>query len=117
MSAGLRGLCSQRALARRAPLRASGETTAFRWVNGSADGVPGVTLDLFDDVAVVSGHEVEDLRPVAEAAAALVPLRAAYAKYRPKEARTVQAEQGRPRAAYPAPRRRRWRRWTSARPA
>ena len=93
MSAGL-GTLLARALARRAPIRASGETTAFRWVNGSADGVPGVTLDLFDDVAVVSGHEVADLRPVAEAAAALVPLRAAYGKYRPKEARTVQAEQG-----------------------
>jgi len=83
----------ERALARRAPLRASGETTAFRWLNGAADGVPGVTVDLFGDVAVVSGHDVTDLHPVAEAAAGLVPLRAAYAKYRPKEARTVQAEQ------------------------
>jgi 23S rRNA (cytosine1962-C5)-methyltransferase len=92
VSAGLRTLLD-RALTRRAPLRASGETTAFRWVNGAADGMPGVTVDLFEDVAVVSGHDVEDLRPVAEAAAGLVPLRAAYAKYRPKEARTVQTEQ------------------------
>lgn len=91
MSSQLRGLL-QRALARRAPLRASEETTAFRWVNGQADGVPGVTLDLFGDVAVVSGYEVEDLRPVAEVAAGLFPLRAAYAKYRPREARTVQTE-------------------------
>ena len=92
MSTGL-GTLLARALARRAALRASGETTAFRWLIGAADGVPGVTVDLFGDVAVVSGHEVADLRPVAEAAAALVPLRAAYAKYRPKEARRVQGEQ------------------------
>lgn len=91
MSAPLRGLL-QRALARRAPLRASGRTTAFRWVNGQADGVPGVTVDLFGDVAVVSGYGVKDLRPVAETAAGLFPLRAVYAKDRPKEARTVQAE-------------------------
>ena len=91
MSAQLRATL-ERALRRRAPLRTSGETTAFRWVNGEADGLPGVTVDLFADVAVVSGYGVEELHPVAEAAAGLVPLRAAYAKHRPKEARTVERE-------------------------
>lgn len=91
MSAHLRDTLA-RALGRRKALRGSEETTAFRWLNGEADGLPGVTVDLFGDVAVVSGYDVDDLLPVAQAASAVVPLRAAYAKHRPKEARTVQAE-------------------------
>ncbi len=39
---------------RRSPLRKSGQTNAYRIFHADADGVPGVTVDWFDAVAVVS---------------------------------------------------------------
>jgi 23S rRNA (cytosine1962-C5)-methyltransferase len=85
MSTAVRALLS-RALRRRASLRSDGETTAFRWLNGAGDGAPGLTVDLFGDVAVLSTYAEEDPEPVADAACALLPLRAVYLKRRPKEA-------------------------------
>jgi len=85
MSAAVRALLV-RALERRAPLRADARTTAFRWMNGAADGAPGVTLDLFADVAVLSTYGEDDPGPLASAAASVLPLRAVYLKRRPREA-------------------------------
>lgn len=42
-----------RALALRASLAASGETTGFRCVNGESDGLPGLVLDRYGDTGVV----------------------------------------------------------------
>jgi 23S rRNA (cytosine1962-C5)-methyltransferase len=41
------------ALRRRDALLASGDTTGFRWVNGENDGLPGVIIDRYADVAVL----------------------------------------------------------------
>ncbi len=41
------------ALQRRNSLLASGETTGFRWVNGESDGLPGLIVDRYADVAVL----------------------------------------------------------------
>lgn len=41
------------ALARRAELAASGETTGYRLVHGENDGLPGLVVDRYDDVVVV----------------------------------------------------------------
>ena len=40
---------------RRAPLR-SGATTAYRWLFGEGDGLPGITVDLYDQFAVVATY-------------------------------------------------------------
>lgn len=81
----------------RAPLRAAvPETTAYRVVNGEADGLSGVTVDWFDGVAVVSLYH--SLQPAEEDAlveavgAALRP-RSVYLKRRPREARVVATTQ------------------------
>src|SRR5215813_13573543 len=87
-----------RALERRAPLREGGRTTAFRWLNGAADGTPSLTLDLFGDVGVLSTYDAQDPAPVADAAMALLPLRAVYAKARPREAGTLRGEERAERA-------------------
>lgn len=87
-----------RALERRAPLREEGRTTAFRWLNGAGDGIPGLTLDLFGDVGVLSTYDAQDPAPLADAAMGLLPLRAVYAKARPREAGTVRSEERAARA-------------------
>jgi len=97
MSGAARGLL-ERALRRRAPLRADGRTTAFRWVNGAGDGAPGLTLDLFADVGVLSLYGAQDSAEVADAAMGLVPLRALYVKERPREAGTLGSEERSARA-------------------
>ena len=84
MSGSLSALLA-RALARRASLRISGETTAFRWVNGAADGFPGITVDLFGSVAVANLYEVE-APELPQALWAAHRLRAVYVKSRPREA-------------------------------
>ncbi len=79
----------EQALSRRAlPAR----TDAFRWVNGEADGFPGVMLDRLGEVAVLSLYR--ELSPVEEQALADAVMsvgrtRALYLKRRPKEARVV----------------------------
>jgi len=100
MSRQARGLLA-RALDRRAPLREDGRTTAFRWINGVADGFPALTLDLFGDVGVLSTYDETDSTPVADAALELLPLRAVYGKARPREAGTLRGEE---RAARAPPR-------------
>jgi 23S rRNA (cytosine1962-C5)-methyltransferase len=41
----------------RAPLRApDGETTAYRWLYGESDGLPGVVVDLYGDYAIVETY-------------------------------------------------------------
>jgi 23S rRNA (cytosine1962-C5)-methyltransferase len=80
----------RRAWERRAPLREDPRTTAFRLVHGGPDGVPDVTVDVFEYVHVVSLYR--DFSPVEEAElldaaeAAWAP-RSLYLKRRPKEAR------------------------------
>ncbi|QRO00652.1 class I SAM-dependent rRNA methyltransferase [Archangium violaceum] len=75
---------------RRAPLREDPRTTAFRLINGAPDGVPDVTVDVFEHVHVVSLYR--DFMPAEEVAlldaveAAWAP-RSVYLKRRPREAR------------------------------
>jgi 23S rRNA (cytosine1962-C5)-methyltransferase len=97
MSSGARALLA-RALERRTPLRQDGSTSAFRWVNGAGDGIPGLTLDLFGDVGVLSTYDAQDPGPVADAAMELLPLRAVYGKARPREAGTLRGEERAERA-------------------
>lgn len=97
MSGGVRALLA-RALRRRAPLREDGRTTAFRWLNAAGDGIPGLTLDLFGEVAVLSTYDAEDPAPVADAAMQLANLRAVYLKRRPREAGTLGGEERAARA-------------------
>ena len=80
----------RRAHERRAPLRAHPSTTAYRLVHGAADGVPDVTVDVFESLHVVSLYR--DLSPDEEEAllgdldAAWAPP-CVYLKRRPREAR------------------------------
>ncbi|HZW89590.1 MAG TPA: class I SAM-dependent methyltransferase, partial [Myxococcaceae bacterium] len=97
MNAGARALLA-RALERRAPLREDGRTTAFRWLNGAADGTPALTLDLFADVGVLSTYDAQDPAAVADAAMGLLPLRALYVKDRPREAGTLRGDERAARA-------------------
>src|SRR6516164_156832 len=97
MTPGARAVLA-RALGRRAALREDGRTTAFRWLNGIADGTPALTLDLFGDVGVLSTYDAQDPAPVADAAMELLPLRALYVKDRPREAGTLRGEERAARA-------------------
>ena len=80
------------ARARRAPLLDSRHTTAFRMVNGEADGVPGATVDWFDGVAVLSLYRSlpeESERALVEACAEALSARAVYLKRRPRDGRAA----------------------------
>lgn len=62
----------------RQPLRQRGDNTAFRWLFGEGDGLPGLTVDLYNDVAVVATYadSVETLLPwLCEALRQTTPLR------------------------------------------
>ncbi len=62
---------------RRAPLR-TGATTAYRWLFGEGDGLPGITVDLYDQFAVVATYAdaVTTLLPwLVEALRATAPLK------------------------------------------
>ncbi|MCX7859504.1 MAG: hypothetical protein N2385_05415 [Chloroflexus sp.] len=50
----------------RAPLRASGQTTAYRWIYGEGDGLPGIVVDRYGDYAVIQiyAESVQTLAPV-----------------------------------------------------
>ena len=80
----------RRARERRAALREAPHTTAYRLVHGAADGVPDVTVDVFEALHVVSLYR--DFAP-GEETALLEALDAAWApacvylKRRPREAR------------------------------
>ncbi len=77
---------------RRGPLLTDARTTAFRVLNGEADGVPDVTADVFGELAVISLYR--DFTPAEEEAlldaalAAWAP-RSLYLKRRPREARVL----------------------------
>jgi 23S rRNA (cytosine1962-C5)-methyltransferase len=76
--------------ARRARLPA--ETTCFRWIDGE---LPGVTVDRFEDVAVVSFYReaaADEAAAMGQALMAAGGLRAVYVKHRPREARRVANE-------------------------
>lgn len=63
------------------------DTGCFRWVDGE---LAGITVDLFDDVAVLSLYREctsAEERALAQALAEVRSLRAVYLKRRPKEAR------------------------------
>ncbi|MCC6334968.1 MAG: class I SAM-dependent rRNA methyltransferase [Myxococcales bacterium] len=75
------------ALARRVG-RLPPETTCFRWID---EELPGVTVDLFGDVAIASLYRpapADEEAALAKALARARPLRAVYVKRRPQEART-----------------------------
>jgi 23S rRNA (cytosine1962-C5)-methyltransferase len=95
----------QAAKARRAPLLEDAATTALRLCHGEADGLPDVTVDLFDTVAVLSlyrAFDADDERRLADAVAQTSGARAVYLKRRPKEARVV-ANVARAEVAPPLP--------------
>ncbi|MHB8878923.1 MAG: class I SAM-dependent rRNA methyltransferase, partial [Myxococcaceae bacterium] len=77
-----------RAAARRAP---PPDTNAYRLVNAEGDGLPGITVDWFDGVAVLALYR--DAAPGEERALAGALLsqgaKAVYLKRRPREARAV----------------------------
>jgi 23S rRNA (cytosine1962-C5)-methyltransferase len=61
-------------------------TDAFRWLDGE---IPGATIDLFGEVAILSVYEVfstEEEQALASAALEIAGLRAVYVKRRPREA-------------------------------
>jgi 23S rRNA (cytosine1962-C5)-methyltransferase len=79
------------ALARRRAALPEG-TTCWRWVD---EELPGVTIDLFGEVAVIALYrEATEAfeRELAELVMALTPLRAVYLKRRPREARKTANE-------------------------
>jgi 23S rRNA (cytosine1962-C5)-methyltransferase len=79
------------AIHRRAPLRESNNTNAYRIFHADADGVPGVTVDWFDGVGVVSLYVSWDERTEREwieALAQLQPL-SVYLKRRPRQASRI----------------------------
>lgn len=97
MEAGERsGLVARvrKARERRAPLLQGGpgQTTACRMVNGEADGVPGATVDWFDQVAVLSLYEPLEERELVDACVEALGARAVYLKRRPKDGRSAARE-------------------------
>lgn len=77
---------------RRSPLEADPTTTAYRLVNADGDGIPGLSLDFFDGVLVLSLYV--ELEPATEAAlietvADVFAPRSIYLKRRPREARNL----------------------------
>lgn len=77
---------------RRAPLATDPKTTAYRLVNADGDGIPGLSLDHFDGVLVLSLYT--ELEPSTETAlidtvAERFEPRSIYLKRRPREARKL----------------------------
>ncbi len=80
----------RRARERRAPLGEEPRTTAYRLVNGAPDGVPDVTVDLFESLHVVSLYRdfsADEERDLLEAMDAAWAPTSVYLKRRPREAR------------------------------
>src|SRR5690348_11654266 len=75
------------AVERRAPLIRDEATTAYRLVNGRGDGLPGVTVDTYGGVRVVSLYDdTADVEALVAALAARPDTRAVYVKRRPRTA-------------------------------
>jgi 23S rRNA (cytosine1962-C5)-methyltransferase len=91
----------ERARARREALGLpSSETTAYRLVHGAADGVEGLTVDVYDAWAVASLY-TEQRGPREEAwldAVAALGYRGVYLKHRPRQANELREEDRRLRA-------------------
>lgn len=69
----------------RASLRA-GETNAFRWLFGEGDGLPGITVDIYEQYAVVATYmngSEELLEWLVPALRSVAPLRGMVLKHRP----------------------------------
>ncbi len=88
----------RRAAERRAPLLASGRTTAYRWVHGRADGIEDATVDVFGDVLVLALYAESEPGPLVDALVAECSPRAVYLKRRPKAASRLPPEALRARA-------------------
>jgi 23S rRNA (cytosine1962-C5)-methyltransferase len=76
---------------RRDPLARSRQTTAYRWVAGAGDALPGVTIDVYDEYLVVSLSSDEALakrEPILDALAE-VHAGGIYLKLRPRKASTL----------------------------
>jgi 23S rRNA (cytosine1962-C5)-methyltransferase len=68
------------------------DLNAYRLVNAEADGLPGMTLDLFDTTLVLSLYlelEAQDEMALVELIADVIQPRAIYLKRRPREARNA----------------------------
>lgn len=88
----MEALLTEALVRRRARLPA--ETSCFRWLDGE---LPGVTVDLFADVAVVSFYRVaapDEARGLGEALLSTGAARSVYVKHRPREARRAANEAG-----------------------
>jgi 23S rRNA (cytosine1962-C5)-methyltransferase len=92
---GLRGLV-RLAVGRRAPLAADPETTIYRLFNGEADGLPGLTVDRYDNALVASIYDRDGAIPPVPCPQALVDVLASesgalsvYVKYRPRQASRI----------------------------
>jgi 23S rRNA (cytosine1962-C5)-methyltransferase len=80
------------AWARRAPLHSDSRTTAYRLLNGAADGFPGLTVDRY--AAVLVANIYDDRRevtpkPVLRALAERSGAASVYVKQRPRQARVL----------------------------
>jgi 23S rRNA (cytosine1962-C5)-methyltransferase len=74
----------------RAVLAQRQDLNAYRLVNADADGLPGMTLDLFDHTLVLSLYlelEVQDEMALVELIADVIQPQSIYLKRRPREAR------------------------------
>src|SRR5437899_2929400 len=82
-----------RAVQRRSPLEHASATTAYRLLNGAADGLPGITVDRYGEVVVVNLY---DQGPASQdalvaALAGTTGVRAVYVKRRPRSATRLSA--------------------------
>lgn len=69
----------------RAPIRANQQTNAYRWVFGEADGLPGLTIDLYGQYAIMQtySNSLETIKPlVLEALPEIAPLKGILEKRR-----------------------------------
>ncbi len=77
---------------RRRPLASDAGTTAYRLLNAEGDGLPGVTLDWFEGLAVLSFYrDVEEAeeRALLDALGSELAPASVYVKRRPREARVA----------------------------
>ena len=85
-----------RAVQRRAPLALDQDTTAYRLLNGAADGVPGTTVDRYGAALIINLYDEADSRDVQALVDALVDIvdtRAVYVKRRPTSAARLSTAQ------------------------
>ncbi len=86
----MRGLL-RLAIARRAPLAADPATDIYRLVHAAGDGLPGLAVDRYGEISVLSLYEETAApapcpQPLLAALAELTGCRSVYVKYRPRQA-------------------------------